>query len=605
MGSRDGLASDTRPLLDLRPLPAGAKPPAGESPNSAAPAVKGGRPVLVTTKLTAPQVRDQMVVRERLLKHLDSGSAGGLTLVACPAGFGKTSLLASWHAAAAERAGMGWVTLDKGDNDPVVLWSYLLEALRGACPDLSASVPRTAVGAPLVIELLLPRLVNALDDQGPVTLILDDFHELTDGPARDSVAWLVAHAPRNLQLVVSTRKEPDLPLATLRAHGDLHELRAEDLRFNVQEAGQFLNESQGLNLSSDDVSQLVERTDGWPAGLYLAALALRRSNDRHRAVARFGASNRHVIDYLETEVLAAHDPADVELMVLCSALDRLSGPLCDAVLNRENSDEALRDLARTNLFLTPLEEDGCWYRFHPLFAQLMRVELGQLDPDAAIGLKRRAYAWHQEHGNLVEAIGYALDAGMFAEAADIITASWSQWTTAGMYSTVLAWIERFPDSVLGENVRLLLAQAWAQALSRSRVQVLGTIARIEPLITADTGPLPDGFSSCRGESCHPARNLLLGQLRPRLRPGRARHPARKARIALASRGVLGDGPQPRLPRGARPGRSSVRGGNRARSGAGALAGGVRRSGLPLTDRRRARAPGTTGSARRASRPHRA
>ena len=226
----------------------------------------------------------------------------------------------------------------------------------------------------------MPRLVNALADQAGVTLILDDFHELADGPARDSISWLVAHAPDELQLVLSTRKEPELPLAALRAHGDLLELRAEDLRFTLDEADQFLNGRQRLGLTGDDVGLLVERTQGWPAGLYLAALSLRRSKDRHRSVARFGASNRHVIDYLEAEVLAAHDPADVELMVRCSVLDRLSGPLCDAVLDRQHSDEALRRLARSNLFVVPLEDDGGWYRFHPLFAQLMRVELGRRRP---------------------------------------------------------------------------------------------------------------------------------------------------------------------------------------------------------------------------------
>ncbi len=390
---------------------------------------------------------------------------------------------------------MGWLTLDKGDNDPVVLWSYLLEAVRRGCPTLGESLPRTAVGAPLVIEMLMPRLVNALADQARLTLILDDFHELTDGPARDSINWLVYHAPTSLQLVVSTRKEPELPLAALRAHGDLLELRAEDLRFTVDEADQFLNGRQKLGLTDDDVGLLVERTQGWPAGVYLAALSLRRSKDRHSSVARFGASNRHVIDYLETEVLAAHDEADVELMVHCSILDRLSGPLCDAVLDRQHSDEALRRLARSNLFVVPLEDDGAWYRFHPLFAQLTRVELGRLDPGVAVGLKRRAYGWHREQGNTVEAIGYAIDAGMFAEASDMIAISWIHWINAGMYRTVLAWIGRFPDAAVVDDVRLLLAQAWAQSLSRSRAEAAATIARIQPLVGSDAGPLPDGFSS--------------------------------------------------------------------------------------------------------------
>ncbi|MFI5099654.1 MAG: helix-turn-helix transcriptional regulator, partial [Actinomycetes bacterium] len=286
--------------------------------------VGGELPVLLTTKLTPPQVRDQMVPRERLLELLDSGAGGRLTVVACPAGFGKTSLLASWHAAVADRTPVGWLTLDKGDNDPMVLWSHLLEALRRACPAIEERVPRAVVGAPLVLEMVLPRVVNAVAGRDAVTVILDDFHELAAGPARDSIGWLVAHAPTTFRLVVSTRREPELPLAAARARGELLELRADDLRFTLDEADEFLNGRQGLDLAGDDVGLLVDRTQGWPAGLYLAALSLRRSTDRHRSVARFGASNRHVIDYLETEVLATHDPADVELMVRCSVLDRLS-----------------------------------------------------------------------------------------------------------------------------------------------------------------------------------------------------------------------------------------------------------------------------------------
>ena len=458
-------------------------------------AVRGEPFVLVATKLTAPQVRDEMVMRRRLLERLDSGAGARLTLVACAAGFGKTSLLASWHAARSPERPIGWLSLDKSDNDPVVLWSYLLEALRRVCPRIDESVSRSTVGAPMVIEVLMPRLVNALADQVGVTLILDDFQELVDGPARDSISWLVAHAPPSLQLVLSTRREPELPLATLRAHGDLVELRAEDLRLTLDEAEEFLNGRQGLDLTGDDVGLLVERTQGWPAGIYLAALSLRRAKDRHRSVTRFGASNRHVIDYMESEVLAAHDPEDVDLMVRCSVLDRLSGPLCDAVLDREHSDEALRRLARTNLFVVPLEDDGGWYRFHPLFAQLMRVELGQRDPDAVVGLKRRAYAWHRAHGNAAEAIESAIDAGMFTEASELIAASWIHWINAGMYSTVLGWTSRFPDAALNGDVRLLLARAWAQSMSRSRAEATASIARIKELDVTDAGPLPDGFSS--------------------------------------------------------------------------------------------------------------
>ena len=254
----------------------------------------GSGPVLIATKLRPPTVRDQVVPRERLLERLRSGSGLGLSLVACPAGYGKTTLLAAWHEAEAARKPVAWLTLDEGDSDPVVLWSYVIQALRGACPAISLPASLQMAGAATIVDMVLPRLVNELDDLGEVTLILDNFHRLADGAARESLAWFIDHAPRTLQLVVSTRTEPDLPLAALRAHGDLLELRAGDLRFTSEEADAFLNGRLGLGLLPEEVDALIERMGGWPAGLYLAALSLRRTADRHALVNELGASSRHV-----------------------------------------------------------------------------------------------------------------------------------------------------------------------------------------------------------------------------------------------------------------------------------------------------------------------
>ena len=338
------------------------------------------RAVLVATKLQPPRVRDQLLDREHLLERLNAGVGLPLTLVACPAGFGKTSLLAAWYRAEVPRRAMAWLSIDKDDNDPAVLWAYLLEALRRVCPDIGGAARAPVPGASPVVELLLPRLVNALAEQPAVTLILDDFHLLREGRARESINWLIEHAPPTFRLVLSTRSEPDLALPALRAHGDLLELRADDLRFTTEEADRFLNGLLLLALTPADVDLLVERTAGWPAGLYLAALSLRRTDDRHDLVTRFGASNRHVYDFLESEVMEAHDPADQQIMVRCSILERLSGPLCDAVLELPGCSEALQHLSRSNLFLAPLDDQGGWYRFHPLFAQLLRVELERREP---------------------------------------------------------------------------------------------------------------------------------------------------------------------------------------------------------------------------------
>jgi LuxR family transcriptional regulator, maltose regulon positive regulatory protein len=455
----------------------------------------GTGPVLIATKLRPPEVRDQVVPRERLVEPLRAGSGLRLSLVACPAGYGKTTLLAAWREAEAARKPVAWLTLDEGDNDPVVFWSYVIEALRRACPAISLPTSPQMAGAASIVPVVLPCLVNELDDLGEVTLILDDFHRLSGGSARESLAWFIDHAPPTFQLVLSTRTEPDLPLAALRAHGELLELRAGDLRFTSEEADAFLNGRLALSLMPEEVDGLLERMEGWPAGLYLTALSLRRAADRHALVNELGASSRHVIDFLVTEVLEAHDPPMQALMLRSSILGRLSGPLCDAVLEQQHSAPMLNALSYSNLFLIPLDDEGGWYRFHPLFAQLLRVELERREPGMAPALHRRAYAWHRDHGTTGEAISHAIAAGAHAEATELIEACWVSYANACRYDTVLAWIRRFPEEMLNGDARLLLVQAWMLSLSAKRQEAGQAIAAAERLAEAGGGTLPDGFSS--------------------------------------------------------------------------------------------------------------
>ena len=343
--------------------------------------------------------------------------------------------------------------------------------------------------------MVLPRLVNELDDLGEVTLILDDFHRLSGGAARESLAWFVDHAPPAFQLVLSTRTEPDLPLAALRAHGELLELRADDLRFTSGEADAFLNGRLGLGLMPEEVDRLVERMEGWPAGLYLTALSLRRTADRHALVTELGASSRHVIDFLETEVLQAHDPPMQALMLRSSILGRLSGPLCDAVLEQQHSAPMLDALSHSNLFLISLDDEGGWYRFHPLFAQLLRVELERREPGTAPALHRRAYAWHRDHGTTGEAISHAIEAGAHAEAAELIEASWVSYASSCRYDTVLAWIRQLPEEMQSGNAGLLLVKAWMLSLSAKREEAASGDRGGRTAGRARRGALPDGFSS--------------------------------------------------------------------------------------------------------------
>jgi LuxR family transcriptional regulator, maltose regulon positive regulatory protein len=456
---------------------------------------RSGRPVLLATKLTPPAMRDQVVPRGRLLERLGGGSGFRLSLVACPAGFGKTTLLAAWREVEAARKPVVWLTVDEGDRDPVVLWSYVIEALRRVCPGVGQSVPAEMTGAVPVADVVLPRLVNELADHEEITLILDDFHRLAGGDAVQSVAWFIDHSPSTLQLVLSTRTEPALPVAALRAHGELLELRADDLRFTPEEADAFLNGRLALGLAPGDVDVLVERTEGWPAGLSLAALSLRGTADGHGFVSRFGASNRHVVDFLVPEVLEAHDPPMQALMLRSSILGRLSGRLCDAVMEQEGSAAMLDALSRTNLFLVLLDGEGVWYRFHHLFAQLLRVELERREPGLAPALHRRAHCWHRDHGTTEEAIHHAFEAGAYAEAAELIEASWASYVNSSRYASVLAWLERFPAEMLSGNVRLLLAEAWVLSFAMRWEEAARAIAAVERLGGLGEGPLPDGFSS--------------------------------------------------------------------------------------------------------------
>ena len=453
-------------------------------------------PMLIATKLRPPAIRDRVIPRERLLERLRAGSDLALTLVIGPAGFGKTTLLAAWYQAETARKPVAWLTLDEDDNDPVVLWSYVTEALRQVCPAISRPDARHPDAphpdAPdAFTDVVLPRLVNELSDQGDVVLILDDFHRLS-GAALDSMAAFIGHAPANLQLVLSTRAEPVLALGSLRAHGELMELRVGDLRFTPGETDEFLNRCLGLGLAPPDVEALLARTEGWPAGLYLAALALSRNTDRHDFVTRFGTSlSRYVTEFLEAEVLAAADPPMQALMLRSSVLGRLSGPLCDVVLERQRSTEMLDELSRTNLFLVPLGGQGGWYRFHPLFAQLLRTELGRRQPGVAQALHRRAYSWHRDHGTTEEAVHHAIEAREYAAAAELIAATWVKYPCR----TVLAWLGCFPGEILGGDIRLLLVQAWALSRAARREEAARAIAAAERLGEPGTGPLPDGFSS--------------------------------------------------------------------------------------------------------------
>ncbi len=451
-------------------------------------------PSLLLTKLHPPVLRDQTVVRERLVESLRRSAGVKLTVVAAPAGSGKTTLLGMWRDAEKAARPVAWLTVDEGDNDPVVLWLHIVEALRRVHSAIGRSAP-ASVSAPRVRDAVVRRLVNELSQQDDVVLILDDFHRLASGAARDSIAWLIEHAPSTFHVVLGTRSEPGLPLGAMRAHGELLELRADELAFTPDEADALLNRHLGLGLARADVDRLVERTEGWPAGIYLAGLSLEGVRDRQAFVSSFGGMSRHVVDFLVDEVLEAHDPETQSLVLRSSILDRLSGSLCDAVLESEGAAGRLSRLARTNLFLLPLDDAGEWYRFHHLFAQLLRVELEHREPGLAKTLHRRAYTWYRSRGLVDEAIRHAQQAGAYAEARQVIAEAWLKMTGAGRHVTVVAWLDGFPHELSRTDPSLLLMRAWMSSLAGDREDAAAAIALLEGLRWPDDLPVPDGSGS--------------------------------------------------------------------------------------------------------------
>ena len=452
-------------------------------------------PPLLMTKLGSPPAREQIVSRKRLVQRLRPGPGIKLTVVAAPAGSGKTTLLGLWRDAEAARRPVAWVTLDEGDDDAVVLWSHVVEAFCQVCPGVTAQPSLRRVGAARIAKVVLPKLINDLAEEGDVALVLDDFDRLSSGGGRDSLAWFIEHAPSTLHLVIASRNEPALPLGALRAHGQLRELRAAELGFTSDEAEALLNGKLDLGLTPQEIHSLVERTEGWAAGLYLAALSLRGVEDHEAFVSRFGGNHRHVVDFLVDEVLEAHGAAAQTLMLRSSICEPLCGSLCDAILERSGSARVLSKLSRTNLFLVPVDDDGDWYRFHQLFAQLLRVELEHREPGLAPTLHRRAYEWHRDHGSASEAIEHAVEAGALEEAAELINAVWLQTVNAGRPATVLGWLKRLPPELLLGDPRLLLIRVWTQSLSGHREDAEAGIAALERLGWPDQEPLPDGSSS--------------------------------------------------------------------------------------------------------------
>jgi LuxR family transcriptional regulator, maltose regulon positive regulatory protein len=485
-----------------RDKPAGLgsrSPMADPSVAASAGIAMSGQDVLLVTKLHVPRPQPGFVPRPRLVEALGEGLARGRVLVCAPAGFGKTALLADW----ADGGGrpVAWLGLDAGDSDPARFWRYAVAALDRARPGLAGRVGPLPSHSP---EGLVTTLINELAaEPGPdeMLLVLDDYHLVDSGPVHESVAFLLENLPPGLRVVVSGRADPPLPLARLRARGQLAELRAADLRFSPEEAASLLGEAAGPGLPSAAAEALVARTEGWAAGLQLAGLSLRGHADPAGFAAAFSGSHRFVLDYLADEVLDGQ-PGRVRAFLLeTSVLERLSGELCDAVTGRDDGQAMLADIERAGLFLVPLDEVRGWWRYHHLFADLLRARLQAEQPGRVPALHRAAATWCEEHDLADDAVRHTLAAGDTAWAARLVERHVETLLGRSEGVTLRRWLSALPAESVHDRPRLCLAQAYGAAMG-FQVEALEALLDDAERAFAVSGdePYEPSLGSAQGDS---------------------------------------------------------------------------------------------------------
>lgn len=450
------------------------------------------KPVLVT-KLNIPPLRAQIVFRPRLIERLNEGQQGKLTLISAPAGFGKTTLVSEWVAGCNRPT--AWLSLDKRDNDPVSFLTYFIVALQTITADLGKAVLATLQSPQsLPPESILTTLLNEINTiPDNFTLVLDDYHVIDTKPVNQALTFLLRHLPAQMHLTIATREDPDLPLARLRARKQLNELRAVDLRFTFVEAAGFLNWVMGLDLSAENVAVLETRTEGWIAGLQLAAISLQGHKDSTGFIKSFTGTHHFVLDYLLEEVLQ-QQPENIQNFLLgTSILERLCGPLCEAVLpdSSVSGPETLKYLEHANLFIIPLDNERHWYRYHHLFADLLRQRLhhslGQNGEDVA-ELHKRASRWYEDNGLEVEAFHHAVAANDIENAARLAEGNGMPLHFQGTVMPVINWLESLPKTVL--NARPSLWVIYASALLFVG-QTTGVEQKVQAAETVLQGAEPD------------------------------------------------------------------------------------------------------------------
>jgi len=451
--------------------------------------------VLLEPKLHPLRSRPEWVARGRLTGRLDQ-AASRLVLLAAPAGYGKTTLLAQWYAQAGPDRSIAWVSLDEDDNDPAALWRIMLAALNRACPTPGlALLLRAARGRfPDITGTLQPGLVNELAAHaGPVTIVLDDYDVITDRRCHEQIAFLLKNFPASAQIAISSRARPPLSLALMRARGDLTEVGSAELSLTPDEAAEVIRRLCGAELAAPDLAKLAERTEGWPAGVYLVALSLSAAADRDAFMRRYTGANRYVWEYLADEVINRQAPDVREFLLRTSVLDRFSAPLCEAVTGMTGAREIIDVLDSENVFLIPLDEQREWFRYHHLFAQALLSQLGQADPGAVPVLRIRASEWHRRHQSPGRAVHYALAAGDAEGAVAAIAENWYLYADSGRMPALAAWLAALGEEQIRAHPLAAHCAAWAAALSGDRRSAQRWLSVIDA--AGPAGPLPDGMRS--------------------------------------------------------------------------------------------------------------
>ncbi len=446
--------------------------------------------LLIDSKLYVPKVQPGLVVRPRLLERLRRGADARLTLVSAPAGFGKTTLLAEWlRAAAGDDRSVAWLSLDPADDEPASFWTYVVTALQRAVPGVGSTALELLGASPLPTDLVLTTVLNELAAvPHEVWLVLDDYHLVRDRAIGEGMAFLLDHLPGQVHVVLVTRADPHLPLARWRGRGELVEIRAADLRFTVDEVTAYLHGVTGLELAPEDVAVLEERTEGWIAALQLAALSIQGRKDVGGFIARFAGDDRYIVDYLVEEVLRHQSDAVRGFLLQTSVLDRMTGPLCDALTGRGDGSDMLLALERANLFIVALDDRRQWFRYHHLFGDLLRARMLSDHPDRLPSLHQRASRWYEDQQLPEEAVGHALAARDFDRAAHLMELAVPAIRRRRQETLMHGWLQALPDAAVRHSPVLSVFYG-------SMLMVSGDLDAVEPrLDDADRAlaAVPDG-----------------------------------------------------------------------------------------------------------------